>query len=247
MNRKKFIESHGATCSNWTWSWSFINEKEKTIIFGAWDLYTKGNLSLILSDSWLKNKKGKKPAGYGQSKEHIRLVEEEGYKLKIFVMKHSPVNDESDEPPTIESFEEVLKDRILKRIDNGWYASDDEISNLIPEEVSSPELYTEGTSNTITVNTYERNSEARVKCIEYYGYICVVCGFDFKRTYGSVGEKYIHVHHIIPLSKVRKEYKVDPVKDLVPICPNCHAVIHRTTPALTVEQLKNILKDPVTT
>ena len=241
MSRKKFIESHGATCSNWNWSWSFINEKEKTIIFGAWDLHTEGNLSLILSDSWIKNKKGKKPAGYEQSKEHIRLVKEEGYQLKIFLMKHSQVNDDSDEPPTIESFEEILQDRVLKRIDNGWYASDDEINNLIPEEVGSPELYAEGTSNTITVNTYERNSEARVKCIEYYGYKCVVCSFDFEKTYGSVGEKYIHVHHIIPLSEVRKEYKIDPVKDLVPVCPNCHAVIHRTTPALTVEQLKNIL------
>jgi 5-methylcytosine-specific restriction protein A len=241
MSRKKFIESHGATCSNWNWSWSFINEKEKVIIFGAWDLYTEGNLSLILSDTWTKNSKGKKPAGYEQSKEHIRLVNEEGYKLKTFLMKHSPINENSDDAPTIESFEEVLKDKILKRIDNGWYASDGEANNLIAEEIGSPELYVEGTSNTITVNTYERNPKARAKCIDHYGYICAVCDFDFEKTYGLVGEKYIHVHHVIPLAEVRKEYEVDPIKDLIPVCPNCHAIIHRTTPALSIEQLKNVI------
>ena len=52
LTRKQFIESQGATCRNWTWSWSFINEKEKVIIFGAWDVRTEGNTSLILSKSW---------------------------------------------------------------------------------------------------------------------------------------------------------------------------------------------------
>jgi 5-methylcytosine-specific restriction protein A len=243
MNRKQFIESQGATCDNWTWSWSFINEKEKIIIFGAWDLYSKGTLSLILSEDWKENRNGRKQPGYEQSREHIRLIEEESYQLKTFPIKHSPVHEKNDGPSKIESFEEKLTNRILKKIGNGWHASDGETSNLLPEEVSTPELYVEGTSNTITVNTYERNFDARARCIEFYGYKCNVCNFDFKQTYGSVGEEYIHVHHIIPLSEIKKEYDVDPIKDLVPVCPNCHAIIHRTTPALTVEQLKNILEN----
>ncbi len=196
MNRKQFIESHGATCRNWTWSWSFINEKEKIIIFGAWDLYTEGNLSVILSDDWEKNRNGKKPAGFEQSKEHIRLIKEEGYQLKTFPIKHSQVHEDEDGPSKIESFEAKLTDKVLKRIGNRWYASDSHLSNQLPEEISNPELYAEGTSKTITVNTYERNSKARAECIRTFGCKCNICNFDFEKTYGSAGENYIHVHHI---------------------------------------------------
>jgi len=75
MNRKNFIESQGATCHNWQWSWSFINENEKVIIFGAWDLFTEGNTSLIFSEDWQAYSGGRKAPGYNQSREHIRLIE----------------------------------------------------------------------------------------------------------------------------------------------------------------------------
>ena len=65
-----------------------------------------------------------------------------------------------------------------------------------------------------------------------------ICGFDFEAFYGELGKNYIHVHHIVPLSKINKEYSVDPKNDLVPVCPNCHAMIHRTEPALTIDALK---------
>ncbi|WP_212749472.1 HNH endonuclease [Acinetobacter bohemicus] len=68
------------------------------------------------------------------------------------------------------------------------------------------------------------------------------CGFDFYKTYGVIGQNYIHVHHIIPISKIRKNYQVDPIKDLIPLCANCHAMIHRTTPALSIDKLKEIIK-----
>lgn len=68
-----------------------------------------------------------------------------------------------------------------------------------------------------------------------------VCSFDFEKFYGSIGKNYIHVHHVVPLSEIKKEYKLDPIKELIPVCPNCHAIIHRTQPALTVEQLRNHL------
>ena len=64
MSRKQFIESQGATCRNWTWSWSFINKMEKVIIFGAWDLQTKGNTSLILSEDWKISRRGRKQPAY---------------------------------------------------------------------------------------------------------------------------------------------------------------------------------------
>ena len=85
MSRKQFIQSQGATCKNWTWSWSFVNEADKFIIFGAWDVYDDGNMTLIMTEDWEISRKGSRQPGYPQSREHIRLIEEEDYKLKPFL------------------------------------------------------------------------------------------------------------------------------------------------------------------
>ena len=110
MNRKQFIEKQGATCKNWQWSWSFINEKKKIIIFGAWDMHTDGHITLILSEDWERNKNGKKQPGYGESREHIRLVEEEGYELQTYpIICANPENAKARvEPAEIERFEPQL-------------------------------------------------------------------------------------------------------------------------------------------
>ena len=65
---------------------------------------------------------------------------------------------------------------------------------------------------------------------------------NFGNRYGELGEGYIHVHHVVPLSKIGKEYTVDPVKDLIPLCANCHAMVHRTGTTLTVDQVRKSLK-----
>lgn len=240
MNRKQFIVSQDATCQNWTWSWSFINKKTKVIIFGAWDVNTNENTSLILSEDWQISKKGRKQPAYEQSREHIRLVEEEGYQLKTFPIKYSNVNEDEDGvgPAKIESFDPVLTTKILMKIENNWYAFDNLFDNFLPEEVDTPQEYIEGASKLVSVNTYERNLEARAKCIEFHGYKCAVCSFDFEKFYGPIGKDYIHVHHIMPLSEIKKEYKLNPLTELIPVCANCHAIIHRTRRTLTIEQLR---------
>lgn len=100
----------------------------------------------------------------------------------------------------------------------------------------------EGKKTEVKLERYERNNKARMECIKEYGLKCKVCGFDFEKTYGEIGKGFIQVHHIKELSEIKKEHKVDPVKDLIPICPNCHAMIHRKKPALKIEELKEILK-----
>lgn len=245
MNRKEFIESQGATCLNWTWSWSFVNEKKKVVIFGAWDRNTEESTTLILGENWEVSRRGRKQPAYVQAREHIRLVEEKGYKLMTFPMKYSEVNkgDDGIGSVKIEGFEPKLTEKSLKRVSGNWYASDGLMANLLPEEVEEPEQFIEGASRVVAVNTYERNADARAECIKHHGYKCAVCKFDFSAFYGSIGEKYIHVHHIIPLSEIGKEYILNPIKDLIPVCPNCHAIIHRTRPAITVEQLRNHLEE----
>jgi 5-methylcytosine-specific restriction enzyme A len=111
----------------------------------------------------------------------------------------------------------------------------------LPGEVMDPGLFLEGATHQIWVNAYERNPAARRACIAYYGARCIVCGFSFGQVFGDLGEGYIHVHHLLDLATIGTEYEVDPVHDLRPICPNCHAMLHRQTPAMSVEKLKDIL------
>ncbi|MDQ0481076.1 DUF3427 domain-containing protein [Guptibacillus hwajinpoensis] len=108
----------------------------------------------------------------------------------------------------------------------------------LPEEIFNSDLYFEGSTKKITVNVYERNPVARKKCIEYYGVSCIICGFDFKKKYGDIGESFIHIHHLKELSEIREEYEINPIKDLRPVCPNCHAMLHRRKPSFTIEELR---------
>lgn len=122
--------------------------------------------------------------------------------------------------------------------------SDGEISTTL-ENYTEPELekdFTEGSYVLVKMNAYERNPRARQECIRQKGCYCHVCGFDFREKYGSLGEGFIHVHHIVPLHTIKKSYKVNPVKDLVPVCPNCHAMLHKDKKrTLSIEELKEKL------
>ena len=111
-----------------------------------------------------------------------------------------------------------------------------------PDEVSAQSKYVEGAVRSVVVNAYERNPVARARCIEVHGAVCAVCGFNFKSAYGEAASGYIHVHHLRPLATVNQEYEVDPVNDLRPVCPNCHAVIHLANPPYTLEQVQAMLQ-----
>jgi 5-methylcytosine-specific restriction protein A len=99
----------------------------------------------------------------------------------------------------------------------------------------------EGKVRNINKNVYERNPKARRECLLHHGYSCKVCGFSFERVYGEIGKNFIHVHHTTPLSSLKNEYKINPIRDLVPVCPNCHAMIHKTTPPIEINHLKEIM------
>jgi predicted HNH restriction endonuclease len=113
----------------------------------------------------------------------------------------------------------------------------------LAEEISEPQNYYEGATKSISVNVYERNPIARKKCIDHYGCICIICGFNFEEIYGDIGKDYIHVHHLVELSIIGKKYEIDPIKDLCPVCPNCHAMLHKKTPAISINGLQEIIKN----
>lgn len=110
---------------------------------------------------------------------------------------------------------------------------------VYPDEVTADQRsFVEGATKQVLVNQYERDVAARSACIKHWKPICYVCGFDFHKTYGEMGLGFIHVHHLIDIASIGKEYQVNPRKDLRPVCPNCHAMLHTQRPALDIEVLR---------
>ena len=139
-----------------------------------------------------------------------------------------------------------IKDEVAKELEAKWrYLNKNRVVNKdqVPNEfeIKDSEKIVEGAKKQIIVNAYERNSEARKKCIDYYGSKCIICGFDAGEVYGEEFVGKIHVHHIKPLSEIKDEYVVDPINDLIPVCPNCHMILHSKDEVYTPDQIKIIL------
>lgn len=115
--------------------------------------------------------------------------------------------------------------------------------NPFSETTDTKQTYLEGAATQVTQTRYERNVFARNKCLKHYGYSCSVCDFNFEIFYGSLGYKFIHVHHLTQVATRKQEYKVDPIQDLRPVCPNCHSMLHKQNPPLTIQELKAIIKN----
>lgn len=137
-------------------------------------------------------------------------------------------------------FDSILEDNVLVN-DEVTDEYNVLVSHEVTNEVEDNKSFKEGSFRLLEISSYERNDQARKKCIEYFGTNCCVCEFNFEKHYGQIGKGFIHVHHLIPLSEIHQEYEVDPIKDLRPVCPNCHAMIHQNDPPFTIEQLKNLL------
>ena len=125
-----------------------------------------------------------------------------------------------------------LNDDIVKHIEH-VNSLDSDLTTVTHLEDQKKEIYT---------TKYERNPQNRAKALEYQGYTCKACGFNFERTYGELGKSFIEVHHVTPLFSLDKEMRVDPRKDLVPLCSNCHRMIHRNKSKMkSVSELNKII------
>ena len=107
-----------------------------------------------------------------------------------------------------------------------------------PDEVVG---FPEGASSQVLVNRYERDPRNRKAAIAIHGESCMACGFNFRKVYGDLGTSYIVVHHLTPVSAIGDDYIINPRTDLVTICANCHAMVHRTNPPLSLIELKSLL------
>jgi 5-methylcytosine-specific restriction protein A len=129
-----------------------------------------------------------------------------------------------------------LKEALLRTYNNEY------LNIKVPEEyIDEISKLFEGKQNKYLTNTYERNLKAREICLKYYGYKCIICGFDFEKIYGEIGKGIIHVHHVNKISEINGEHEIDPIKELVPVCPNCHTVIHSKKEMYTIDGMNEII------
>jgi len=144
-------------------------------------------------------------------------------------------------PPNIRGAHSVGVTKLLSLPNPSYVSSAQRPVLVLRDEEATPAIFLEGGRDAVLVNCFERDPGARKACIAHHGLRCSVCGMSFGDRYGKTMEDLIHVHHLVPLSAIGIEYQIDPIKDLRPVCPNCHSVIHRDAPALSVEQARALM------
>ncbi|WP_017388677.1 HNH endonuclease [Acinetobacter calcoaceticus] len=160
-----------------------------------------------------------------------------------FFVQHGLISDapiqgrRTDRDKAVDDPIRIFLAHIVNEFNNETIATD------YPDEAYvDHQLFPEGAKLTVQVNRYERNPEARAKCIEIHGTRCEICKMSFAETYGFFAKDFIHVHHKTPLHQISESYEVNPQTDLMPVCPNCHAMLHRQENGcpMTVERLKQL-------
>lgn len=110
------------------------------------------------------------------------------------------------------------------------FTAEDSFKDMYHEE--------EGIVRSFNSIQYERSRINRNVCLAIHGTKCKICGFDFEEFYGDIGKAYIEVHHIEPISSFKKPKCVNPLTDLIPVCSNCHSMLHRKTPPFQPDEIK---------
>lgn len=108
---------------------------------------------------------------------------------------------------------------------------------LFPYDAEAEE---EGIPDEALVTRYERSRVNRAVCLAFHGYSCKACGLNMQDQYGEIARQFIHVHHLNPVAS--GPTTPDPVRDMVPLCPNCHAIAHRRNPPFTVGEIRNMIR-----
>lgn len=169
---------------------------------------------------------------YSMETASLELMPEHGIPIKPGISKNK-----------YESYYEGTRDYKSRVTRYTKFRDSQAISQDVFPDSAETEECSEGARISVFVNKYERSAVARQKCIGVRGCRCSVCDLDFQEMYGEVGNSFIHVHHIIPLNKINQKYTVNPLEDLIPVCPNCHAMLHRKVDGkyLTVDELKRLV------
>jgi 5-methylcytosine-specific restriction protein A len=167
----------------------------------------------------------------------LRLIEQvSNDKMRLDNLKKNGLNSAPEGPIKIKD------ENLLKYIEK--YFTDKYQREFFPEIVNEDETDYEGAKRNITVNKYERSSKARENCIKIHGTNCKICSKKLSDIYGEIGKDFIHIHHLVPIHEIGINYKINFRTDLIPVCPNCHAMLHRKYNGFepTIEELKRMIK-----
>jgi len=134
-----------------------------------------------------------------------------------------------------------LKENLIEALEETKLTGEEQFAEEIPKK--NIKTLHEGIKKIVTVNTFERNTKARNECIKHWGTVCSVCDFNFKETFGKIGKGFIHVHHLTPIHTIGSSYEIDPINDLRPVCPNCHAMLHKKNPPYLIKELRQIIRE----
>jgi len=129
------------------------------------------------------------------------------------------------EPIKFESLEKTEHNDNVSNFDQTETLHEDTVTD-VSLKVEQVQLYIEGELETVTYENRSRNENARKKCIELNGSTCIICKSNLGDIYGEQFSDKIHIHHLNPVADYEGEVLVNPQTDLVPVCPNCHFIIH---------------------
>lgn len=130
----------------------------------------------------------------------------------------------------------------LEQEGNKFWVRNVEIADRVAMEETTTAEYREGRFFSVVLKGRERNPKARAAAIKAHGVDCKVCDTNFEKVYGKIGQEYIHVHHLVQVKDRTGEYFVDPINDLKPVCPNCHAMLHKKDPPYSIEEMREIIR-----
>ena len=135
------------------------------------------------------------------------------------------------------TYNAILSDAGLERLAPPAELDDDQFESFV-----------EGSKTLRYVTTYERHPQLRKQALAIHGLTCQGCDLDMEKRYGAYAQGLIHVHHVVPVSSYELPRSIDPSTDLVPVCPNCHAVIHRRkAQTLSVSDVRALLNEAAVT
>ena len=193
---------------------------------------------LVGNTVWVVEGRGKKKQYFLKQRFHVDTVEE--IVDEYFRFQYVGQTGDNFTPEIPLSSESWFKD-FLKGVANFSIG----VSALRPEFLSRFEGLTNGRTNAIGTNVdpedwqltegeittalrsfRSRSSTAREACIDGMGSNCFACGFDFGTVYGPECEGYIEVHHRQMIASRNGPFQINPLTDLVPLCPNCHRALH---------------------
>jgi 5-methylcytosine-specific restriction protein A len=141
----------------------------------------------------------------------------------------------ADFPWSIRQSGPHLPDEIAAELERLWRERAGIPPPPTPLEVEG-QGYFEGAVRQVSVNR-------RAACLAHYGYNCQLCEVNPSVIYGPEAADLIEVHHVVPLSEIRQGYVPDPINDLIPVCPNCHAMIHHGGITRTIEAVQALLME----